>query len=129
MRHGMKIQLHNLAVIRPQFLTLPYERLLKPAKMHRVKRVGIGGHGRALGNGIEAGKQTDRRAEGLIAHMSEAFGSHQLQRQEGKQVIAIPAMILLPGSPAERMILSNSNWPTKGQTETGLRWRSESSGR
>ncbi len=67
MRYGVKVQIYDLSVIQLQFLTLPHERCLKPTKMHRVKGVGIGGHGRALGNDIEPGKQTDRGVEGIIA--------------------------------------------------------------
>ena len=82
----MKVQIDQIGVIEPEPDGLLDETLLQAHQVNRVQAVGIGGHGRALGQHVETGEKAQARIEGMLGEMGVALGADQLEGEKGQKV-------------------------------------------
>jgi len=70
MGDGVKVQIDDAPVVQPQFQCLFDKGLLKLQDVNLVERIGIDGHGRALGQDIQPGEQAQAGIEGMVSHVA-----------------------------------------------------------
>ena len=86
MGNGVEVQIDNAAVIQTQTGGLLHEGLLEFQDVNLIEGIGIGGHGRALGQKVDVGKQPQTGIEGMITHVAVSLRPNEFQRQKRKEI-------------------------------------------
>ncbi len=86
MGDGVEIQIDDASVIQAQTDGLPHKGLLEFQDVNLIEGIGVGGHGRALGQEIEAGEQPQPGIESVIPHMTITLCPNELQGQKGQKI-------------------------------------------
>ena len=86
MGDSVKVQIDDAPVIQPQTDRFLYKSLLELQDVNLVEGIGIDGHGRALGQDIQPGKQAQAGIEGMVSHVAVPLRADELQGQKGQKI-------------------------------------------
>ena len=86
MRDGVEIQIDDAPVIQSQMGGLLYNSLLELQDMDLIEAIGVGGHGRALGQHVETGEETRTGIKGMISHVGVPLRADELHGQKREEV-------------------------------------------
>ena len=86
MRDGMEVQINDAPVVQPQTDRFLHKCLLKLQDVNLIEGIGIGGHGRALGQDIEPSEQSQAGIEGMVSHVAVSLRADELQEQKGQKI-------------------------------------------
>jgi hypothetical protein len=83
---GVEVQIDDAPVVQPQF-QCPFDKgLLKLQDVNLVEGIGIGGHGRALGEDIQPGEQAQAGIEGMVSHVTVPLRADEFQGQKREKI-------------------------------------------
>jgi len=83
---GMEVQVDDIAIVELELTGVLDKALLQAEHVNRVKAVGIGGYGSALGQNIELSKEPRPRIEGMLGDMGIALGAEQLKGHKREKI-------------------------------------------
>ncbi len=84
--NGVEVQIDDASVIQSQTGGFFHKSLLKFQDVNLIEGIGIGGHGRALGQEVEAGEQPQPGIESVIPHVAIPLRTNELQCQKRQKI-------------------------------------------
>ena len=84
--NGVEVQIDDASVIQSQTGGFFHKSLLEFQDVNLIEGIGIGGHGRALGQKVDVGKQPQTGIEGMITHVAVSLRPNEFQRQKRKEI-------------------------------------------